>query len=58
MEHFRRGGGRLGNNTTWEQLVAHPSHNVSHDTACQTQAAAHRKYLEEDGVGSRFDGRI
>lgn len=28
LEHFRGGGGRLGNNTTGLQFVTHPSHNM------------------------------
>lgn len=50
MEHFGRGGGRLGNNTTWERLVAHPSHNASQNTASRAEVAVQRKYLEKDSV--------
>lgn len=32
---LRRGGGRLGNNTTLERLMAHPSHNPSQRAACR-----------------------
>lgn len=40
-----------GNNTTWDWLAAHPSHNLSQSRACRSGVDPQRKYLERD-VGS------